>query len=198
MAVALALATAGYGQAQQAPKAKGAPKAAQTPPQPAATPAAPSDIPTANAPPGWIARCSSAGRDTPLECAVEQSAVLSKTGQLLVLASIRVPGDTHAPVAFIQLPLGLNLPAGAKLQVDDGKVVDLQVRIWPRKPSAFRCRWPISQRHTTRSSSRPDAVLSVIARSASDEAIHSSACGAMDCFEEPVIGRAFARRVGSQ
>ena len=126
MAVALALATAGS--AQQAPKAKGAPKAAQTPPQPAATPAAPSDNPTANAPPGWIARCSSAGRDTPLECAVEQSAVLSKTGQLLVLASIRVPGDTHAPVAFVQLPLGLNLPAGAKLQVDDGKVVDLQVQ----------------------------------------------------------------------
>jgi len=59
---------------------------------------------------------------------VEQSAVLTKTGQLLVLASIRVPGDTRAPVALIQLPLGLNLPAGAKLQVDDGKVVDLQVQ----------------------------------------------------------------------
>ena len=128
LAVALALASTGSGRAQQAPRAKGAPKAAQTTPQPAATPAAPSDNPTANAPPGWVARCSSAGRDTPLECAVEQSAVLSKTGQLLVLASIRVPGDTHAPVAFIQLPLGLNLPAGARLQVDDGKVVDLQVQ----------------------------------------------------------------------
>jgi invasion protein IalB len=128
MAMALALASTGSGQAQQAPKAKGAPKAAQTAPQPAATPAAPSDNPSANAPPGWIARCSSAGRDTPLECAVEQSAVLSKTGQLLVLASIRVPGDTRAPIAFIQLPLGLNLPAGAKLQIDDGKVVDLQVQ----------------------------------------------------------------------
>jgi hypothetical protein len=33
----------------------------------------------------------------------------------------------------------------------------------------------------------------VIARSASDEAIHVSACGAMDCFAEPVIGRRFAR-----
>ena len=128
MAVALALAPTGSGQAQQAPKAKGAPKAAQTTTQPAATPAGPSDNPSANAPPGWVARCSSAGRDTPLECAVEQSAVLSKTGQLLVLASIRVPGDTRAPVAFVQLPLGLNLPAGAKLQVDDGKVVDLQVQ----------------------------------------------------------------------
>jgi len=33
-----------------------------------------------------------------------------------------------APSALIQLPLGLNIPAGAKLQVDDGKVTDLQVQ----------------------------------------------------------------------
>ena len=45
-----------------------------------------------------------------------------------MLVNIRVPSDTHAPVALVQLPLGLNLPAGAKLQVDDGKVVDLQVQ----------------------------------------------------------------------
>src|SRR5581483_10017501 len=36
--------------------------------------------------------------------------------------------DTRQPVALVQLPLGLNLPAGAKLQVDDGKVVDLQIQ----------------------------------------------------------------------
>jgi invasion protein IalB len=29
---------------------------------------------------------------------------------------------------LIQLPLGLNIPAGAKLQVDDGKVADLQIQ----------------------------------------------------------------------
>jgi hypothetical protein len=32
----------------------------------------------------------------------------------------------------------------------------------------------------------------------SDEAIHSFLVGEMDCFAEPVIGRAFARPVGSQ
>jgi hypothetical protein len=31
-----------------------------------------------------------------------------------------------------------------------------------------------------------------------DEAIHIALRGAMDCFAEPVIGRAFARPVGSQ
>jgi invasion protein IalB len=54
--------------------------------------------------------------------------VLSKTGQLIVLVNIRVPGDTHTPVVLVQLPLGLNLPLGAKLQVDEGKVTDLQIQ----------------------------------------------------------------------
>ena len=59
---------------------------------------------------------------------MEQNAVFSKTGQLVALVNIRVPSDTHTPVALVQLPLGLNLPAGAKLQVDDGKTIDLQIQ----------------------------------------------------------------------
>ena len=106
----------------QAPKAKN--NAAQATPAPTAA----SEGANASAPPGWVARCNSASRGAPLECAIEQSAVLTKTGQLIVLINIRVPSDTHTPLAVIQLPLGLNLPAGAKLQIDDGKVVDLQVQ----------------------------------------------------------------------
>jgi invasion protein IalB len=98
---------------------------------PAAAPAAPSQ-PQAEAAgaqqPGWIARCTSPSRDAPLECAIEQNAVLSKTGQTIVLINIRVAPDTRAPVALLQLPLGLNLPVGAKLQVDEGKTVDLQIQ----------------------------------------------------------------------
>jgi invasion protein IalB len=127
-AVLVALAAFGSaGHAQQAAKSKAAPRAAQT----TATPATPQAEPApaaATVPPGWAARCTSASRDAPLECAIEQSAVLSKTGQLIVLVNIRVPSDTHTPVAVVQLPLGLNLPAGAKLQVDDGNAVDLQIQ----------------------------------------------------------------------
>jgi invasion protein IalB len=127
-ALALALGVPGPGYAQ-APKAKSAPAAQAAPASPA--PAAPqAEAAPANppAPPGWSARCSSVSRGAPLECAIEQTAVLTKTGQLIVLIDIRVPADTHAPVAVIQLPLGLNLPAGAKLQVDDGKTTDLQIQ----------------------------------------------------------------------
>lgn len=111
----------GMSRAQPAPKAKSAaPAAAQPEPAPA----------EGNAPPqpGWVARCASPSRDAPLECAMEESAVLSKTGQLVVLVNIRVASDTHMPTAMVQLPLGINLPAGAKLQVDDGKPADLQIQ----------------------------------------------------------------------
>jgi invasion protein IalB len=125
--VAVTVASPGFSQAQQAPKAKTPPRAAQATPSP--TPAPPqADAAPAPAPPGWVARCSSASRDAPLECAIEQTAVLTKTGQLIVLLNIRVASDTRQPIAIIQLPLGLNLPAGAKLQVDDGKVSELPIQ----------------------------------------------------------------------
>ncbi|MEH2508031.1 invasion protein IalB [Bradyrhizobium sp. AZCC 1578] len=114
----------GHGQAQ-ALKTKNAAPAAQATPAPAAGPAEGANTP---APPGWVARCSSASRGAPLECAIEQSAVLTKTGQLIVLINIRVSAETRTPVGIVQLPLGLNLPAGAKLQVDDGMTSDLQVQ----------------------------------------------------------------------
>ena len=121
-AVAVTLASSGFSQAQT-PKAKSPPPAQATP---SATPTPQAE--TAPAPPGWIARCTSISRDAPLECAVEQTAVLTKTGQLIVLINIRVASDTRTPIAVVQLPLGLNLPAGAKLQVDDGKTSDLQIQ----------------------------------------------------------------------
>jgi invasion protein IalB len=126
LAAILAFGSLGASQAQQAPKSKNAPHAAPTTATPAAE-AAPAAAPAAP-PPGWAVRCTSASREAPLECAMEQTAVLSKTGQLIVLVNIRVPSDTRVPVAMVQLPLGLNLPGGAKFQVDDGKTADLQIQ----------------------------------------------------------------------
>jgi invasion protein IalB len=125
----------GFAQAQQPSKSKAPAKSAQTTPaNPAPPAAAPADSANGAAaantppPPGWVARCGSASRDAPLECAIEQNAVLPRTGQLVIAVNIRVPADTHTPSALIQLPLGLNIPNGAKLQVDDGKAVDLLIQ----------------------------------------------------------------------
>jgi invasion protein IalB len=118
LAILVALAALGSSGHAQSPKSKSAPPAPQA------------ETPPANAAPqpGWIARCTSASRNAPLECAIEQTAVLTQTGQLIVLVNIRVPSDTHAPVMLVQLPLGLNLPVGAKLQVDDGQIADVQIQ----------------------------------------------------------------------
>lgn len=106
----------------QQPKAKAA-----APTTAAAEPAAQPATPPAP-PPGWAARCSSPNRSAPLECAIEQTAVLQQTGQVVVVMNIRVASDTKSPVATVQLPLGLFLPGGTKLQVDDGKVADMQIQ----------------------------------------------------------------------
>jgi invasion protein IalB len=128
MVVAFAFSATGASFAQHAPKAKGqGPGQGQAQTQPTPAPS-PSSAPAAPAQPGWAARCSSPSRDAPLECAMEQNAILTKTGQLVVLVNIRVPGDTRAPIALVQLPLGLNLQAGAKFQVDDGKSANLPIQ----------------------------------------------------------------------
>jgi invasion protein IalB len=123
LVAAMAFGSTGSSYAQQAAKSKSLPLNA-TPTSSQA------DSASGNTPaqPGWAARCTSASRNAPLECAMEQTAVLSKTGQLVVLINIRVPTDTHAPVALVQLPLGFNLPDGAKLQVDDGKAINLPIQ----------------------------------------------------------------------
>lgn len=115
--------------AQSASKSKGpAASTAQATPSPSPSPPAEQGSSNGAAAPGWAARCTSGSRDAALECAIEQTAVLTKTGQLIVLVNIRVTSDTRAPVALVQLPLGMSLPTGAKLQVDDGKALDLQIQ----------------------------------------------------------------------
>ncbi|MET4799526.1 invasion associated locus B family protein [Bradyrhizobium sp. LB11.1] len=126
LAAAAVLLSTGVTHAQQGAKKSAAPAPAAT--QSAPAPTQPQADGAAPAQPGWIARCTSASRDAPLECAIEQNAVLTKTGQTIVLINIRIAPDTRTPVALLQLPLGLNLPVGAKLQVDEGKTVDLQIQ----------------------------------------------------------------------
>ncbi|WP_454812061.1 invasion associated locus B family protein [Labrys neptuniae] len=114
VAAGLACLLAGSAQAQaKKPAAPEAPKAATAAPSAAPAPAAP----------GWVTRCTADARQGPLDCVVEENAVMNNTGQLVVGFSVRVPSDTRAPVVLVRLPLGLYLPAGLKLQVDDGQPV---------------------------------------------------------------------------
>ena len=71
----------------------------------------------AQAPP-WAARCTAPARDGPLDCQMEQRAVVTQTGQLLILVTVRVPAETRKPVMAIQVPLSLNLQAGIGIDID--------------------------------------------------------------------------------
>lgn len=110
------------------------PPPAGKPPQAQQQPASPTPAPTqpaqsnSNAQPAWTVRCGSLARQAPLECILEQQVVVQQTGQQLSLVSVRVPGDTRQPVMLVQLPLGMYLPGGLTLQVDDekGQLVPIQ------------------------------------------------------------------------
>jgi invasion protein IalB len=130
MAGAIGFSSVGFAQqpTQRTPAQTVAPSRPAPPPAAPNPPAAPAADSGQPPPPGWVTRCSSLNRQSPLDCAVEQTAVLTRTGQLVVLFSVRVPGNTRQPMAFLQLPLGLSLAQGVKLQVDDGKVLDLPLQ----------------------------------------------------------------------
>jgi invasion protein IalB len=113
----------------QAPPQAPTPKPAR-PPQPPAPKQQPAALApeqqasqTLNLPPGtgWVSRCVSEARQSPMECSMEQTAAPTNTGQVLAAVTVRVPTETHQPVMMVQLPVGLYLPAGLVLQIDESK-----------------------------------------------------------------------------
>lgn len=73
----------------------------------------------------WSVQCSATAREAPVDCAIEQRAVVSENGRLLTQLTIRVPADTRKPVMMVQTPLGPFLPEGISLDVDGGDAVKL-------------------------------------------------------------------------
>lgn len=119
--VAMALPVTVKAQQPQHKQVKSAPKAAA----PAAASgntaqAAPAD---GHAPPQpvWTSRCSSEGRKAALLCEIEQSLFITKTSQLVASVNVKLPPETRQPVMMIQLPVGLFLPGGVNLQIDESK-----------------------------------------------------------------------------
>lgn len=100
--------------AQQAPPAT---------PKPAAPSASPGAVES-----NWVTQCGSKTRQGAIECSVQQSVIKTDTRQVVTMFSVRIPADTRAPVMLIQLPLGLFLPAGVELQVDDNKALPLALQ----------------------------------------------------------------------
>lgn len=69
----------------------------------------------------WAVRCVSAARAAPVDCIVEQRLALGGAGQAFVTVAVSVPAEPRSPTLVVTMPLGLYLPAGLRLRVDDGE-----------------------------------------------------------------------------
>ena len=110
--------------------------------EPAAPAAPPAQAPAENKGPGWAVNCKSAATETGLECRLSQTVVTQQGGQVLADVTVLIPADKKAPEAILRLPLGILLPAGATLRVDDKVALQLNFRACDRNGCYARA--PIS------------------------------------------------------
>jgi invasion protein IalB len=108
-------------QVSQLDKPKGPP-----PTNGARTPATqpPATQPPAAQPPagqGWVPKCVSASRHSPVECSVEETLVMANTGQPVSSVIVQIPANEKEPTMIIRLPTGLYLAAGVTMQIDDDR-----------------------------------------------------------------------------
>ncbi len=82
--------------------------------------------------PGWAINCRSAAQEKALSCRLSQRVVMQGSGQLLTQVTFLLPTDTQTPQLAIQLPLGVLVPAGASIQVDENPAQRLRFRTCDR------------------------------------------------------------------
>jgi invasion protein IalB len=74
----------------------------------------------------WTARCQTKkGADKPT-CFVFQNLLLKKENKRLLHVAIGYLTESEQPVAFFTLPLGVSLPGGLSVTIDDGKPIRLR------------------------------------------------------------------------
>ena len=97
----------------------------------------------------WRVRCGKADAAAPPLCHIFQTVVVSQTAQpFLYIAAGYPPEGTGGPTLFLTLPLGIHLPSGVSLSVDQGQPVPAQVEHCdrePRLPRPARPRPPADQ-----------------------------------------------------
>ncbi len=68
-------------------------------------------------PSGWITKCDD--QEEGSVCTVEHTILVARTRQRLVTVTFKTEPDAPLPALMIQLPLGLFLPDGVELQIDE-------------------------------------------------------------------------------
>jgi invasion protein IalB len=78
--------------------------------------------------PGWAINCRSGAQEKTLRCRLSQRVVMQGSGRLLTQVTFFLPTNTQKPQFAIQLPLGVLVPAGASIQIDENPAQRLRFR----------------------------------------------------------------------
>lgn len=81
-----------------------------------------------DAAPNWNSQCVSRDRASPATCTLSHSVALQETGQILFRIEVRTRPDRDAVEVIVTAPLGLYLPAGLNLSVDDEALLALDIQ----------------------------------------------------------------------
>lgn len=74
----------------------------------------------------WTVACE-AGSDGEEQCFIFQNLVLREGGQRVLHVAVGYVPDHTGPVALFTLPLGISLPPGVKMQIDDAEPIRFPV-----------------------------------------------------------------------
>ncbi len=77
----------------------------------------------------WLMRCERKDENTPERCFILQIGKSIEDNQDVVQIVARYPVPNEPAILFMTLPLGVYLPAGLRLQIDNGENVRIDVEI---------------------------------------------------------------------
>ncbi|MGB0630281.1 MAG: invasion associated locus B family protein [Alphaproteobacteria bacterium] len=77
----------------------------------------------------WAVACRQLKEDAPQRCVLFQNIILRQSGKRVLNVSIARPAPDKPYVAAVTAPLGILLPAGLTLQVDEKELVRFQLRL---------------------------------------------------------------------
>lgn len=89
---------------------------------------APNQKPRPQPGPGWAVNCRSGAQDQALNCNLSQTVVMKGSGRLLTRVTVFLSAKDQEPKLSVQLPLGVLVPAGASIRVDDNAPLNLRLR----------------------------------------------------------------------
>jgi invasion protein IalB len=91
----------------------------------------------------WTLRCFPATESLPRRCEMVQVLGDTQSKQEILLMAVGYPDAQSGPVAWLVLPLGILLPPGLGLKIDQGETRGLPIRSCD--PRGCATPWPLSE-----------------------------------------------------